>query len=469
MADLPSVSALVAAYNYERYVERAVCSALAQDYPPELLEVVVVDDGSTDATSEVVKELAARHPERRIRLVRQANSGQIAATNRAIAEAGGDVLALLDADDEWLPGKIRSNVEMLTARPQLGLVFSDMAIVDADNEIVAPSLFAWAWQDWRPPRGRTFARLLAENFATASSITVRAGLREVFEPIPDAIPYADWWLAVAVSRVAELDYSDQTLARYRLHGSNLTGGVSGVAALRERRKDLAFQLWCLRNLPLDELGAPEALSVWEGVERKARLVLAASPSAFVVLSDTGQASRAATTAGAGAAGEAGARDPHELARLALRALANDPYGERSRDLLVAAAREAQARDALPDPLAGSRPIVALADAEELLGDDDLLRAFAAALSGAAEVTLAIDASRLAPARAVGELRAMVDRCGLGDRDDVHLVAVVGELHPSQRERMLAGAHAFYSREERPRGPARTLTPSTLHRLREAVA
>ena len=64
MTQLPTVSALMAAYNYEQYVGRAIESALAQDYPPELLEIIVIDDGSTDSTAEIVRGLAAAHPGR---------------------------------------------------------------------------------------------------------------------------------------------------------------------------------------------------------------------------------------------------------------------------------------------------------------------------------------------------------------------------------------------------------------------
>src|ERR1700760_5038468 len=119
MADLPTVSALMAAYNYEQFVGRAIQSALDQDYPAELLEVVVIDDGSTDSTADVVKDLAARNPGR-IRLVQQENGGYVAATNRGLAEGRGELLALLDADDTWLANKTRPQAEVVQARRAVG-------------------------------------------------------------------------------------------------------------------------------------------------------------------------------------------------------------------------------------------------------------------------------------------------------------------------------------------------------------
>lgn len=92
MDSLPTVSALMAAYNDEQYVGRAIESALAQDYPPELLEVVVIDDGSTDSTAVIVGALAEAHPGR-VRLIQQPNGGYVATTDRALAEATGELLA----------------------------------------------------------------------------------------------------------------------------------------------------------------------------------------------------------------------------------------------------------------------------------------------------------------------------------------------------------------------------------------
>src|SRR4051794_23053204 len=98
MPELPLVSALMAAYNAEPFIAQALNSALSQEWPAERLEVIVVDDGSTDGTAALVEEIAARHPGR-VRLIRQANGGACAAVNTAFHAAHGELLALLDADD----------------------------------------------------------------------------------------------------------------------------------------------------------------------------------------------------------------------------------------------------------------------------------------------------------------------------------------------------------------------------------
>ncbi len=196
---LPSVSVVLCAYNYEQYVGRALRSALAQDYPAELLEIVVIDDGST--TGDVVDEIARRNPGR-VRVVHQANAGYIAATNRGLAESTGELIALLDADDVWRADKTRRQVEMFLLDPTLGLVFSDMDVVDEHEAVIRPSKRL----EYGPIRENRLAALLFENFATTSSIMVRASLRDAYAPVPAHIPFADWWIALHVAVRANIDY-----------------------------------------------------------------------------------------------------------------------------------------------------------------------------------------------------------------------------------------------------------------------
>jgi glycosyltransferase involved in cell wall biosynthesis len=110
-----SVSVVIPTYNRAREVSAAIDSALAQTRPA--LEVIVVDDGSTDETMEVL----ARYGET-IRVVRQANQGVSAARNAGIAAARGDLLAFLDSDDAWLPQSLELRAARIEADPELGLV-----------------------------------------------------------------------------------------------------------------------------------------------------------------------------------------------------------------------------------------------------------------------------------------------------------------------------------------------------------
>jgi glycosyltransferase involved in cell wall biosynthesis len=113
------VSVLLACWNAESYVGQAVQSVLDQRPTPH--EIIAVDDGSTDRSAAVLESFGAR-----LVLIRQANSGVGAALNRAAAEATGDALAFIDADDLWTPGKLARQIEALAADPELDAVFGFM-------------------------------------------------------------------------------------------------------------------------------------------------------------------------------------------------------------------------------------------------------------------------------------------------------------------------------------------------------
>lgn len=456
---LPTVSVLMGAYNYEQYVGRALESALTQEYPPELLEIVVVNDGSTDSTPQIVEDLARRHPGR-IRLINQANGGYISSTNRAIAEARGELLALLDADDVWRSDKTRRQVELFQADPAVGLVFSEMRVVDAQEQDVRPPLL----HEFGGLPERPLAALLHNNFATQSSIMVRASLRDAFAPIPPEIPYADWYIAMRIAERARFDYSPEPLALYRMHGANLTMGTVGSAAVREHKKAVALQLWALRHLPLDYLTPEELVHAWRGVEMHASFAAQHAGSAFVDLTERQPVDSGQADARVAEADEAAAREESLLeARLALKALAWDPYRLELRQRLCDSANRAHhvAERATIDLLDAARPYRLLVDVRELLAGDDLILAYAETLRGADDVTLVIDASHLSPQTVEPALLQLVDRCELEERTDIDLVAVVGPQTELARQRMLGQVQGRYSRHERHRDGLPVVTPASL--------
>lgn len=97
----PSVTALIDTYNHERFIEQAITSVFDQGFPASEMEILVVDDGSTDRTPDIVREF-----EPRVRLIRKSNGGQASVFNVGIAQARGQIVAFLDADDWWAPPKL---------------------------------------------------------------------------------------------------------------------------------------------------------------------------------------------------------------------------------------------------------------------------------------------------------------------------------------------------------------------------
>jgi len=123
---LPLVSAVIPTFNRAADLCVAVRTAVAQTYPADRLEIVVVDDGGTDDTEAAL----SREFGTRVRYLRKANAGVSAARNLGMASAQGELLALLDDDDEWRPTKIARQVEVLAARPEVGMVITDVERMD---------------------------------------------------------------------------------------------------------------------------------------------------------------------------------------------------------------------------------------------------------------------------------------------------------------------------------------------------
>lgn len=122
----PLVSVIIPAFNASAHIGRALDSVVAQDYSP--IEILVVDDGSTDCTAAIVKNNVPK-----ARLISQENAGVAAARNTGLAQATGDLICFLDADDGWFPGKMRAQVDYLCRHPEVGLVYHDWIVWSPDN------------------------------------------------------------------------------------------------------------------------------------------------------------------------------------------------------------------------------------------------------------------------------------------------------------------------------------------------
>lgn len=134
MAKTVSVAAVVPAYNSAQFLPGAIASIRQQTAAID--EIIVVDDGSTDDTAAVVRRLGSD-----IRYIRQDNSGPSAARNAGIEAARSHWIALLDADDTWVPDKTRRQLALAERFPDLALIASDRSEVDATGTVIVESLF----------------------------------------------------------------------------------------------------------------------------------------------------------------------------------------------------------------------------------------------------------------------------------------------------------------------------------------
>ncbi|MGZ4270934.1 MAG: glycosyltransferase [Solirubrobacteraceae bacterium] len=422
----PKVSVVVPAYNLARYLSRAIDSALAQDWPAEGLEVIVVDDGSTDETPQVLGAYGDR-----IRVVRQPNGGLVRAVDRGLAEVTGDYVALLDADDEWPTDRLTRHVAHLEAHPEVGLVHGDMTIIDADGAVLAPSFFEA--HGTQLTRGRVLGRLLGGNFVSGGASTFRASLLPAIHPIADDAAYPDWWIAATIAAVAEIDHVPGCANLYRYHGANMGLGSGAEDMHRILGKEIPWRRWMLRHLVHDptvcaaDLRA--AYSSWEYGLVTAALGAGLAPS-DVVTATAQERERSVETAAAGAAALR-AGDPDRAARLLLNAIGEDPWNGAARLDLEIALQQATglpAPGAAPTLATGAR--VTVAAAADLIAAPDLLVAYARETPAGDDATLVVVYDR---ADELNGLAALVERLGLdGDGSPDIVAEPAPATQPAQR-------------------------------------
>ncbi|HEU4702921.1 MAG TPA: glycosyltransferase, partial [Conexibacter sp.] len=430
MTQSPCVSVLVTAHDGADGLAASLDAALAQDFPVEQLEIVVVTDGG--AAGEMAAGYAELFPTR-VRVVAQPGAGAVAAMTRALSEARGELLALLEPGDRWPVARISAQVAALGEWPDVGLVYSELVGADGD-----------------PPHGRPAGRLLREPPCIApSSIMLRAVLLPALGSLPDELPRAPWWIAVRAACVSEIAFVPAGTAA-PLEVDEEAAPASRELALREA---LTVQRWCLKTITSESLYADAVGEIWRAFLANARRLLAAAgddPFAeLVTVTDAERAEARRVLADAHTALERG--DTWPASALAVRAAALDPWCAPARALL-AETLAARPRRATGDPLAGARRFVTLAYAEELLQDRELLEAYGSRFDGGADATLAIDASTLLPAAAGRALAALVSDLGLDADGTAHLIAVLGPIDASVRAQLPQRADALLT--------ARRPTPET---------
>ena len=238
-AESTVVSVVIPAYNVAWCIRRAVDSVLGQDF--RRCELIVVNDGSTDQTAEVLAAYGEK-----LRAIDQPNRGMSAARNAGIRSAGGMYIAFLDADDWWLPGKISRQVELMESRPEVGFCSTAARVEDGDGRLL---------NQWGCAQSNTnmLETLFARNAAIAggcSAVMVRRGLFDrvgMFDETLGGFEDPDLWMRLAA--VSGYACIDETLAvilrRERSVSRNLDSMRS--AALRSMRKNRALLPASLRG------------------------------------------------------------------------------------------------------------------------------------------------------------------------------------------------------------------------------
>jgi glycosyltransferase involved in cell wall biosynthesis len=208
-----TVSAIITTYNYARFITGAIESVRRQTQPPD--EIIVVDDGSTDATPALV---AAAGPD--VHYIYQPNQGAGAARNRGLRASHGELVAFLDADDRWLPDKLERQLDHLRQYPTVGLVTgSEWQVFESGAAPVRLD---------RPAVGAAclYPRILVENTIGNPSLTlIRRACFEQVGGFDERLRLGqDWEMWIRIARAWPVGVVNAPLIRFTQHGGSLTAG-----------------------------------------------------------------------------------------------------------------------------------------------------------------------------------------------------------------------------------------------------
>lgn len=216
MQDKPLVSIIINNYNYGRFLQQAIDSAINQTYTRS--EIIVVDDGSTDNSREIITS----YREQIIPVLKE-NGGQASAFNAGFAASRGEVIFLLDSDDVFLPEKVADVVDVFTGYPDVGWCFHSLRLVDENNNMLLEGK-----HDAGPSRECDFRMEIREkgkmrfNHPATSGLCFKRSLLEQMLPMPEAesISIGDHYLKFTASALSKGFYLDEELVLQKVHSCN---------------------------------------------------------------------------------------------------------------------------------------------------------------------------------------------------------------------------------------------------------
>lgn len=223
---MQKVSVVIPNYNYGRYLRQAIQSALDQTLKPH--EIIVVDDGSTDNSQEVLLSFGDA-----IVSISQENAGVAAARNKGAEIATGDLLAFLDADDYWHPEKLEKQVQKFSSDPEIGFVHCGLTNVDESGSRLDDHLVGE--EGWVADQLLRFQPVvIANTIVVKRELLMKVGR---YDTNRDLHPSEDWDLCYRLSRETKLGFVPEPLHFYRHHGK---GGHTNIVRM-ERAMLIAFE------------------------------------------------------------------------------------------------------------------------------------------------------------------------------------------------------------------------------------
>lgn len=227
------VSVVIPNYNYGRYISEAIESVLAQTYPH--FEIIVVNNGSTDDSLEILQEYRDR-----ITLINQENRGQSEARNSGLRVAAGELIAFLDADDVWSPKKLESQISLISEKSQL--IYCGIRMFESQSGAIIENF----WPKYRGSCKELFVLNPGSAIVIGGESTVlitRDLLNKVGGFDPNFSTSGGWDFYRRCSLYTNFDFVDEILVNYRRHGSNASQSTQiNIHDIRKSYLKLLFEL-----------------------------------------------------------------------------------------------------------------------------------------------------------------------------------------------------------------------------------
>jgi glycosyltransferase involved in cell wall biosynthesis len=270
MRSSPKVTAIVDTFNHARFIEQALTSVLAQGFSDTELEILVVDDGSTDHTVKLIEKFG-----RRVQILRKKNGGQASAFNAAIPLAKGEIVAFLDGDDWWARDKLKRVIDAFDQHPNVGVVghgFYEVNEISGKSIAVLPGasqlLTLKTLED-----GLKFRTVM--SFLGTSRVAFRRRVLGAIAAVPTTLVVeADEFISTMAVALSDAWLIQEPLTYYRLHSGNLYQFQGGdLIKLRRKMKVLEELGAALRSgLPRDRLDDRTVEAVVEPINTEAKRI-----------------------------------------------------------------------------------------------------------------------------------------------------------------------------------------------------
>jgi glycosyltransferase involved in cell wall biosynthesis len=253
MQNNPLVSVIIPAYNHELYIEEALQSVIDQTYPN--IELIVINDGSTDKTAEIIQKFVDNHKDFNMQFINKKNEGVCETLNKGIEMSKGEYISFLASDDLWLPNKISVQVEYMERNRKTGMVFSDaMFILYNDRTDIK-------WSDYKPELKKYFKNgmvndvdlyylLLTRPLIPALTVLVRKSVINKVGLFDKNLVYEDNDMWLRIAREYPIAYIDIPLAYYRLHNTNVSNDASFMLKGMMQTVHKHFRMEPLKSRPI---------------------------------------------------------------------------------------------------------------------------------------------------------------------------------------------------------------------------